>query len=325
VELVAGAHPAGSVTVMNGPHSGGTRRLDADTCDDVADALALMVALALDPHALRAASPAPALLDAGAASTSTPDLNAAPASDSSRHVLSASAPGSLDSSVVDASAPDGSALDASLPDSSAASSPPLPPPILLEGPAPPDIVSRDAPPPPPPRHFFSGADFALATDVTPHPLFSVAPYVGYRSTRPALFGLFAPSVRLSFARAVTGAIAAGQGAADFTWTVGRLDGCAILSPDQALRIGACVRVEAGVLEVSGQQVFPVQTQRSAWLAPGVLARLEWSFFGPFFVDASGGSSFRIFLNRFVFLPDTSVYEVPPVGFFAEAGFGVHFL
>jgi hypothetical protein len=54
VNLETGSPPSGSVTVTEGDHSQGARRLEADSCEHVADALALIVALALDPHAVAA-------------------------------------------------------------------------------------------------------------------------------------------------------------------------------------------------------------------------------------------------------------------------------
>lgn len=226
-----------------------------------------------------------------------------------------------DSSVVDA-APDSPGPDSSAPDAEASlepTPPPPPPPPSDEETARTALASRRPPP-----HYFVGVDLALATDVTPHLLFAGAPYVGYRTTRPILFGL-GLSIRASFLRAGTGTIPATGGAADYLWTVGRLDGCAMLWPARPLRIGGCLRAEAGVLDVQGEQIIPAQTQHSAWVAGGLLARVDWSLFGPVFLDASGGPSLRITAHPFVFLPDTLVYEVPVVGFSAEAGVGVHFL
>jgi hypothetical protein len=65
VVLETGSPPAGTVTVTEGERGGGARRLEADSCEHVADALALIVALALDPHAL--AAPTSVVADSGAA------------------------------------------------------------------------------------------------------------------------------------------------------------------------------------------------------------------------------------------------------------------
>jgi hypothetical protein len=247
--------------------------LDAETCDAAADAIALMVALALAPAATNAADGR----DAGPA---------------------------------DASPPVGA--------SSAAAPPPA-----RSAPAarPPPRASKPAPPSPL-RHVFGGADFVTAQGVAPNEIYAGAPFVGWRSTRPATLGW---SLRGSFLRAETGDIAATEGGADFTWTLGRLEGCAVLWPARSLRLAACARFEAGVLDVAGKGVMPSETQHSGWIAVDPLGRVEWSFFGPLFLEAAGGPSFHISANRFFFHPNVTVYEVPYVGAFGEAGLGVHFL
>src|SRR5258708_15601464 len=59
VVVEAGPPPSGRVTVDNADQAEGTRRVQADTCSDVADALALVVALATDPRGYAAPAPAP--------------------------------------------------------------------------------------------------------------------------------------------------------------------------------------------------------------------------------------------------------------------------
>ena len=300
VELTrGGGHPSGSVTVAGRARSEGTRRLEADTCDEVADALALMVVLAIDPRALTASetSPPSSAFDAGAPLASPPP-DASALSDAS--------------ALPDASAPP----DAMTPPASP--TPPAPPPAI-EPPAPPAAT----PPPARPLHFFAGGDFVLATGVTPSTLFTGAPFVGWRTVRPSLLGA---SVRAAFLRAGTGAVGVVGGSAEFTWTVGRIDGCAMLWPDHSLRLGACARAEVGVLEVSGESGPARETQQSAWVAAGALARLEWSFFGPLVFDLEGGPSFHISADHFYFREDsTSGYYVPIVGLSAESGLALHFL
>jgi hypothetical protein len=51
--------PSGTVTVVNHGHAEGARSVSAGTCEEVADALSLIVALALAPRALAPAAPEP--------------------------------------------------------------------------------------------------------------------------------------------------------------------------------------------------------------------------------------------------------------------------
>jgi hypothetical protein len=242
---------AGRVVVQSGDHSEATRQVQADTCSDVADALALMVALAIDPSA------------------SAPTVAATP------------------------EAP-----------------PAAPPPSALPAPSP--------APRPTDGGVFGGVDLALAGDVVPQLLMAGSPYVGWRSPAERLWS---PAFRVAFVRAETGTLPLAGGSATFTWTVGRLDGCPIAWPRRPVRVSACVRVEAGTLQAAGVDVPAPQTALQAWVSAGPLARAEWSFLPPVFVDVEAGALVRLTQDRFLLHPSmTPAFEVAPVG--ATAGVGV---
>lgn len=306
LRLEGGGRPSGSVTVSGTGAGEGTRALAANTCEEVADALALMMALAIDARAPAVAPTGSAVAPLGG------DLDAGVAFDAAP-IDAAVTPGAIDASavIVDAGADFDAAtqvIPQGLPDIQPARA------SVVDGPA-------------SPRHFFAGADFAVATGVSPVVILAGAPYVGWRSLAPRLLGV---SVRAAFLRAGTGVLglAGTGGTADFTWTVGRLDGCAMLGPERTLRVGACGRLELGELDVAGGGVPGARTQDTAWAAVGLLARGEWSFYGPFVLDAAVGPSFRILPDKFDFgtaAPYTPGYDVPALGLFAEAGLGLHFL
>ncbi len=116
------------------------------------------------------------------------------------------------------------------------------------------------------------------------------------------------------------------GEAQFTWNVGRLDGCVLAWPTHVLRLGACARAEAGVLGVNGSAIAAPQATHSVWIAAGAVGHLEWTLLGSLFLDAQAGPILRITNDRFYFLPNnTTAYHVPVVAIDAEAGVGVHFL
>ena len=315
VRLAGAGRPAGSVTVVNHGHADGTRRVDAATCDEVADGLSLIVALALDPRAPAAEAPPVASTPAGV----SPVDAGAP---SGPIVSPAAAP-----SVPAASAPPAPSAPSLPPPPPAPSrAPPTPPPSGAQGPAPAETTAHDAAagrgPGPLGLHLFAGLDFAAATAVAPVDLFGASPYLGWRSTGAALLGL---SIRAAFLRIGSGPQTAPGGKATFTWTVGRVDACGLFRPDRPLRAGGCARVESGLLDGSGDDIVAARTQHGAWIAVGALARVEWTFLGPLLLDLEAGPTFRPVYDRFRFLPDTTVYQVPVVGFDAEAGLGVHFL
>jgi hypothetical protein len=295
VRLDGGAHASGSVTVAGPEGAEGTRSLEADTCAQVTDALALMIALAVDARP-PPPPPPPAAPDAGASDAGE-----------------GASTGSLDAGVV------------------VADTAPLAPPPVIESSPPPRRRASSAPSGPP--HFHAGADFALATGVSPHVVVAGAPFVGWRSLSPVLFGVAGLSLRAAFLRAGTGRLdvaGSGGGTGDFTWTVGRLDGCAMAWPDRSLRLGGCVRIEAGALDVTAAGVPGARAQTSPWLATGGAGRLEWSFLGPVFLDAEAGLAVRILAKSFDFSSTTPavvipLYDVPVFALSAEGGLGAHFL
>lgn len=135
-----------------------------------------------------------------------------------------------------------------------------------------------------------------------------------------------PSVRVSFFRAGTGALARGGADAAFTWTVGRVDLCPLTFGGAVLRVATCARLEAGGLEVAASNITPAGNVLRPWFAAGPDARGEWSFYRWAFVDADLSALFRATDDRFYFDPkNTTVYQVPLVGVGASLGLGVHFL
>ena len=294
VELEDAPHPSGTVTVVDGARMEGTRTVDAGSCDEVADAMSLIVALALDPHA-RAPPPRPAIAApspiAGDAATATSLAPGSPAP------LPSAAPPPPAKKEVDANVE------------------PTEPPVT-------PAATVETRPNPLGLHFLGGADAAVATGVAPLTLFGFSPYLGWRSTGAARFGL---SVRVAFLRIGTAPLAAPGGTADFTWTVGRVDACGLLRPDWPLRLGGCTRVELGALQGTGHGIAGAQGQVSPWIAAGILARFEWTFLGSLMLDLEAGPAFRLDSARFYFFPGITVYAVAPVGLDAEAGIGVHFL
>jgi hypothetical protein len=285
VEVDAGHPASGRLTVGDFRHREGARRVQAETCDEVADALALVVALAIDPRA-PLAPPMP-LSTSHEGSSPAADAGVAPpvASPIPRQTVPLDRPPITQSAVEDARPR-----------------------------SPPDRRSQKA--------LSAGLDAALDLGVSPVPLFGPSLNVGWQSTNLALFS---PSLRLAFDRAVSGTISVPNGTAAFTWTVGRLDACPVARVLHRLRLTACLRIEAGTLEVAGGDIIAPQTKLRLWLATGALARGEWTFLEPLFVNIEAGGNIRATNDRFLFLPDTTVYRVPLVGVSAAGGLGAHFL
>jgi len=327
VVVNAGSPASGQVTIRGDVGSDKTRSLQGDTCSDVADGMALVVALAIDPHWGAGPSPPASAPVAGPA-------------DDSAHGATSRAP-LAEVNVPPAPAEEGNASPPPSPgpsaEGNAALNPPAGPSALLvvapaESPADrtvapvPEVASSDHAPPEvsaTARSFFVGGDFAVATGVAPGALFGGSPYVGWRGNRA---GWVDPSVRLAFLRATSDTIdVVGEGLANFTWTVGRLDVCPLASPRWAARAQACVRAEAGALEGRGFGISGAADRLRAWLAAGPILRVEWALPWRLFVDAEAGLLLRVTDDHFVFQPDVSIDRVPWVGATTGIGLGIDFL
>jgi len=304
VEIRAGRPARGRVTVVDGTRANLTRELLTDTCEEVADALGLMVALAIDPLAVATpGSPSPPV-----AGPTASDGGMAP-------VPSASTLGPTGSPVlVVAPSPAPLSTSAASPaPKSTVRSPSLAPAAPSRVP----MASTRFP-----STFFGGVDFASASGVSPATLVAPSVTIGWRGTSAALWGA---SIRAEFLRAETGTLMVPGGRADFTWTIGRLEACAMLWPSQRVRFGVCARAEAGALDVRGSDVVAGQTQHTLWIAAGPMARAEAGVVGPLFLDFAVGPTVRVLPQRFYFRPDLTAYTVPNVGADAEFGLGVHIL
>jgi hypothetical protein len=286
VEVDAG-HPAyGRLTVGNPEHPEGTRRVQAETCEDVVDALALMVALAIDPR-----------VPASAATSSPPTPEAGPPS-----VAEATVPPPVAPAVT------GPRLDPNRTSVARAALEDSPRGRSSDGNA---------------QHvLMAGLDATLDVGVSPVTLVGLSASVGWQSRGAAPFS---PALRAALDRAQSATLSLPKGTAAFTWTVGRLDACPVAGVLHSFRITACARIEVGMLDVAGGDIVGAQTKHRLWLSSGAFARGEWTFFEPLFLNVEAGANVRVTNDRFYFLPDTTVYQVPLVGLSAAGGLGAHFL
>jgi len=299
VTVDAGPPATGRVAISQGDQAVGTRSVRGDTCSEVADAIALVVALAVDPRASPTpGSPLPAslpMLPEALPPVPRPDPPVTPISATPRLVARPVPP------------PGDPAHPQDRPTSGAGTAPNHPHTAGLG-------ASHAA---------FAGADFVVATGVFPSALLAGAPFAGWRANGSRWLD---PSLRVAFLRAGTDPFAIPTGGtATFVITVGRLDACPVAWRHVSVRATACARLEAGALDAAGGSIAAARSSLRPWLAAGLLAHAEWSLAPPFFLDLEGGALFRIVNDRFVFQPDVRIYDVPIVGFGAGAGLGVDLL
>ncbi len=210
VKVVAGPPARGTITVSDEHATEGARALEAASCTEVVDGLALITALAIDPEARTSPvlSPAPS---SASASSAAPALSPAPPLPRPASTISVPPPPS-------SSAPE---------DEPARSAP------ETTAPAHPSSLSLAG-------RFGIGASAAVASGVGPLVLFGASPFL---EARPLLGDRLDLGIAASFVRADSGTTAVTSGTADFTWTVGRIDACALLHVLPRLDVGPCARAE----------------------------------------------------------------------------------
>jgi hypothetical protein len=282
VSLQAGRSPSGRIEIQEAGRAQGARSVSAATCSEVADAIALVAALAIDPRAL-SANPG---LDAG-----SPDAGALDASP--------------DQGVADA------AIDAT-PEPRVVPPPEVTPPAAAGASEPQDAGQASASEP---IGLFAGADLTATTGVAPGgAIVGIAPFLGWRF------------IRVGFVFASSGTVGVGSaGTAQFDWAIGRLDACPLTLRYGIASASACARIEAGELTAAGVTVASPQSRTSAWFAPGALVRAEFAILPPIFFEAEAALDFRVTQDRYYFLPQVTVQQVPFLGFAGGAGLGAHFL
>lgn len=268
--------PAGATAV---------REVSGVSCAEVASALALITALAIDPRASTAAQvarleppPPPARPE-----PATPPPTPSP----TPWWLPARQPPTPDVVVRRTLAP--SHL---LPD-------PLP--VWL----PPPVVAA------PPRWRFGFGAHAAA-------VFAVAP-----SAIPGAFlfadvarlgaGAFAPAARAGLYITEAGSFRSAGGTATFRWTSGHLDLCPIRLELPPLAVVPCAVVEVGALQAAGFGDLYSATVVRPWAAAGLLGRAELSLFEGLSLEAQGALTFPFVHDTFYLAPVFTAHKVPAIG------------
>jgi hypothetical protein len=143
-------------------------------------------------------------------------------------------------------------------------------------------------------------------------------------------GPFVPSARASvFATTASASFGGGIGA-ELVWLFGRIEACPWRVPrDGPLTLGVCASLDAGVLHSKGAGLPTVGTDSHLWLAPGALARAQWSVARDFWIEAGGGVTvplerYGLYYQRTGGLADAQASQIAAVGAAITLGTGVRF-
>ncbi len=278
---------AGRVTIRDLDGRELRRDVTGATCAEVADALALVVALAIDPHASVTPIALPPAASAPPSSASTPHSStpAPPPASAARP------PTVLPSPSVSA----------------------LPPPRSSPSP----LAPRTA------RVAFGalGAGGVFSTGVTPSTLFGLDVFA---ELRLAADDWMTPSFRIAFERTASDTLTGANGTARFVWTAGRFDACVRGWRAGRLSIGPCARAEVGAISAAGGGVTHPKNETGPWLALAPAVRARVSIADVLFLDADLALRVALARETFYFEPDATFYEVPVLGVTGGVGFGAVF-
>jgi hypothetical protein len=265
-----------------------TREVEGASCEEVVSALALITALAVDPHA-----------------RTSPN-------------------GSASAGVVVEPAPPPVAATAPAAVPAAAPTPPPrrgggPRPLLITG-APP--TSRPRASTSSVRRWAIGARAAAALAVTPRPLLGGGAFV-----ERTFDGAWSTSVRLGAELAATGSFDVGPGGASFGRGVVRLEGCAFAQRMGSLEVMPCLGLEGGGIAAAGVLAGSLIDVRHAivpWFAAGFVPRAVVDF-GAVALEVQGGPVFPAVRRTFTFdAPHYVIYELPAVTWTAALGADIRF-
>jgi hypothetical protein len=267
------------------------REIRGEICDEVVSALALITALAIDPHASTARSrprslPAPS--------------EPAPVPETPPSAPEAPAPSPVET---------------------------LPPPEVLSEPLPalvPVLVPEA--PTAPEAHWAVGVQATGAFGVTPRPLFG-----GGIFAERTLASRLGASLRLVLEAAGTGAVDADPGrAAWFLRGAGRLSGCVFTwRPAEWLSVVPCLSAEGGVLHgqgIAGGALTEQDVKQATvlWAGVGLLPKIAFRL-GRGVLEIQGGPIAPLVRRKFVFQdPMYEIYNLPAVTGIISAGGAMHF-
>jgi hypothetical protein len=136
-------------------------------------------------------------------------------------------------------------------------------------------------------------------------------------------GVFWPTLRGSVLATLTGSVDRDEGSATFRLFAARLGFCPLGWGNAAgPSLHACVELDAGKYSASGSgdAIEGPLEQSMPWLAGGAAGRGEWPLVSWLSVEASAAVRGLARHDRFVFRPETVVYDVPPVS--VGVGLGV---
>ncbi|HEY4119893.1 MAG TPA: hypothetical protein VGM56_18630 [Byssovorax sp.] len=264
------------------------REVTGRTCPEVVSALALITALAIDPHASTASRP-PALAPTGPGALPHAPWDAGLPSDLAPPSLRLAEPHDSNSAMI-------------------------PPPLPAWIPRP-RLVT-------PGFRVTTGAQITAHGGVGPALEPGGALFVELGRTERSLL---VPTFRVSAMTSAGGAVTTNGARASFKFEAGAVEGCPVqIALERLVRLFPCAAVEVGAIEAQGDSVEFYTKRTEPWISADLLARSQWTFVEHLVLELQGGLAFPLVRSRYLLTSTVIGYDVPQVAGTVGAGLGVRF-
>lgn len=332
----------GDVRIQRSTGRAAPRAVRGASCDEVTQALSLVLALAFDPTARddsAAAAPVGATGGSGttASGTSASGATASGANVSGANVSAANAPAGATPPAT--ATPPASAPATATPPAvgSAPATAPAPADARTTTEASPRTTTRsaeaaDAPPERDTESSGRGRAVRWRIGAGAH-----AGVIGLASPGAVVaYGAFAeaelhregahlsPSLRAGIVRA-EGEASGGGVDAELAWTSARITLCPMrFDVASSLSVRPCIGTDFGALDASAPRLAQRQDRTRPWITPSVTARLSWAPMKNLFVEIEGGATVPLVRDEIAVDPAISLYRAPAFAPSAQVGAGVRF-
>ena len=136
---------------------------------------------------------------------------------------------------------------------------------------------------------------------------------------------FAPSLRLAAIQADSGYVRVAPAMARFQLRMARAEVCpARLVLGAGASLGACAALDVGAILAEGWGASASESRQRPWAAPGIGGRLRWAIAEEIELQIEGGGSFPLVRDTFFVAPNIDVHAVPAAAGWLAGGVGVHF-
>jgi hypothetical protein len=116
------------------------------------------------------------------------------------------------------------------------------------------------------------------------------------------------------------------GRASLSFDVGQLFACPVsVELAHSVALNPCARLDLGRVVAEGTDVANPRTEKLFWASAGPIGQLVLVPVKPLVIGLEASVLFPLTPYKFIFSPDSVVYEAPRVGFSASLGVGVMFL